>query len=108
MWWIAGSIAINLALRARTTAQWIDWCDRYPRLASVIRLLRAIGVDPVKLVEAGIAVVNGKARVDWFSKLPDTAVVRAVAEQMGAPDPRVTIRDLKRDTTPGAAPKQEK
>jgi len=64
VFWIAASLVINLALRARSTEQWIARCDKYPRLASVIRLLRAIGVDPVKLVESGIAVVNGKARVD--------------------------------------------
>lgn len=98
--WIVLSAVLNLALRARTADQWIEWCDRFPRLASALRLMRAVGVDPAKMLEAGAAVVNGKARVDWFSKLPDTAVVRAVAEQMAAPPTITAAPD--RDTEPGS------
>ncbi len=62
--WIALSIVINLLLRLRSTEQWVELCEKSPRIASIIRLLRAVGIDPVKALEAGIATVNGKARVD--------------------------------------------
>ena len=75
--WIGLSIIINFALRARSPEQWIAWCDGYPRAASVIRLLRALGVDPVQAIEAVRAIVTGKARVDPFAVLPDSPVVRS-------------------------------
>lgn len=74
VWWILGSAVINLLLRIRSVESWLSLCDKVPRLASLIRLLRAIGVDPVKLVVSGVAVVNGKARVDLSRLLPGVVV----------------------------------
>lgn len=91
--WIILSAICNLALRARSADKWIEWCARYPRVASVLRLLRAIGVDPAKALEAGVAAVNGKARVDWATALPNTPTVRAI------------VQPLIRDTDPDPAPK---
>jgi hypothetical protein len=59
--WPIVSGVINVVLRTRTPEEWVELNDRSPRLAAFTRLLRAIGVDPVKMVKAiGDMVSGGK------------------------------------------------
>lgn len=63
IFWVLLSLAINLALSKRTVAGWVAFVEGYPRLASAVRLLRALGIDPIKAAEAVIGIVTGRARV---------------------------------------------
>lgn len=59
-WLIATSI-LNVLLRMKTPEQWVALADKRPRLHAIIRIMRAIGCDPVKLVTAVVDLVRSKA-----------------------------------------------
>ena len=50
--WPALSGLLNIILRTRTPEEWVERCERHPRLAAFTRLLRATGLDPVKMVQS--------------------------------------------------------
>ena len=52
---------VNVLLRTKTPEQWVERCERYPRFAAFTRLMRSVGVDPVKMVQAlGEMTAGGK------------------------------------------------
>lgn len=56
-WWVAlawpaFTAVVNVVLRTRTPEAWVARCEASPRLAALTRLLRATGLDPVKMVQA--------------------------------------------------------
>ena len=52
VWWPIVSGVLNVLLRTRTPEQWVERCERYPRFAAFTRLMRSVGLDPVKMVQA--------------------------------------------------------
>lgn len=46
-WWGVFSAFFNRAIRWKTDAEWIAFCESQPRLAAFVRVVRALGVDPV-------------------------------------------------------------
>ena len=58
--WPALSGLLNIILRTRTPEEWVERCERHPRLAAFTRLLRATGLDPVKMVAAIGQIVSGE------------------------------------------------
>ena len=52
LWWPVVSAVVNVILRTRTPEQWVERCERHPRFAAFTRLMRSVGVDPVKMVQA--------------------------------------------------------
>jgi hypothetical protein len=50
--WPAITGLLNIILRTRTPEEWVERCERHPRLAAFTRLLRATGLDPVKMVSS--------------------------------------------------------
>lgn len=60
--WPALSAVLNIVLRARTAEQWAVVCEEHPRLAAMIRLLRALGVDPAKAIRSVQELVAGGSR----------------------------------------------
>jgi hypothetical protein len=50
--WPAITGILNIILRTRTPQEWVERCERHPRLAAFTRLLRATGLDPVKMVQS--------------------------------------------------------
>jgi hypothetical protein len=60
--WPALSALLNIVLRARTAEQWAFTCSEMPRLAAVIRLLRALGVDPAKAIRSVQELVAGGSK----------------------------------------------
>jgi hypothetical protein len=50
--WPAITGLLNIILRTRTPEEWVARCENYPRLAAFTRLLRATGLDPVKMVSS--------------------------------------------------------
>ncbi len=60
--WPIVSAVLNVLLRTRTPEEWVERCDRYPRFAALTRLVRSVGLDPVKMVQAlGELVAGGKS-----------------------------------------------
>lgn len=60
--WPIVSAVLNVILRTRTPEQWVERCERYPRFAALTRLVRSVGLDPVKMVQAlGELVAGGKS-----------------------------------------------
>lgn len=58
--WPIVSAALNVVLRTRTPEEWVERCERYPRFAAFTRLVRSVGLDPVKMVQALGELVVGK------------------------------------------------
>jgi len=58
--WPIVSAVLNVILRTRTPEEWVERCDRYPRFAALTRLVRSVGLDPVKMVKAIGELVAGK------------------------------------------------
>jgi hypothetical protein len=58
--WPIVSAVLNVLLRTRTPEEWVERCDRYPRFAALTRLVRSVGLDPVKMVRALGELVAGK------------------------------------------------
>lgn len=52
VWWPIVSGVLNVVLRTRTPEEWVRRCEERPRLAAFTRLVRSIGLDPVKMVRA--------------------------------------------------------
>lgn len=64
-WWVVFawpvvSAVLNVVLRTRTPEQWVERCERSPRLAAFTRLVRSVGLDPVKMVQALGELTEGK------------------------------------------------
>lgn len=56
-WWVVFvwpvvSATLNVVLRTRTPEEWVKRCEERPRLAALTRLVRSVGLDPVKMVQA--------------------------------------------------------
>ena len=60
LWPIVSALLI-IALRARTPEEWVAMGERSPRVQGVIRLLRAVGLDPAKALSALAQIVTGRA-----------------------------------------------
>ncbi len=63
-WWVVFvwpvvSATLNVILRTRTPEEWVERCERSPRLAALTRLVRSVGLDPVKMVQSLGELVEG-------------------------------------------------
>ena len=58
--WPIVSAVLNVILRTRTPEEWVERCEKYPRFAAFTRLVRSVGLDPVKMVKAIGELVAGK------------------------------------------------
>jgi hypothetical protein len=58
--WPIVSAVLNVLLRTRTPEEWVERCEKQPRLAALTRLVRSVGLDPVKMVKAIGELVAGK------------------------------------------------
>jgi hypothetical protein len=43
---------LNVLFRMKSPEQWVEFAEKQPRLAGVVRLIRAAGFDPVKSMES--------------------------------------------------------
>lgn len=57
--WPIISAVLNVILRTRTPEEWVHRCENYPRFAAFTRLVRSVGLDPVKMVQAIAEFVAG-------------------------------------------------
>jgi hypothetical protein len=59
--WPIVSALLLVALRSRTPEAWVALGETSPRWQGVIRLLRAVGLDPAKALSALGQIVTGRA-----------------------------------------------
>lgn len=59
--WPVLSALLLVVLRTRTPEEWVALGERSPRAQGVIRLLRAVGLDPAKALSAIAQIVTGRA-----------------------------------------------
>lgn len=59
--WPIVSAVLILVLRSRTPEAWVALGESHPRVQGVVRLLRAVGVDPAKAVSALVQIVTARA-----------------------------------------------
>lgn len=74
--WPVVSALLLLVLRSRTPEQWVALGETHPRVQGVVRLLRAVGLDPAKAVSALVQIVTARA--------PSRASLPPVATKGGA------------------------
>jgi hypothetical protein len=55
------NITIKIMLRIHPVADWVDLAERRPRLLALLRLCKAIDIDPIALVQSVIDLVRGEA-----------------------------------------------
>ena len=54
---------LNVALRKKTEEEWIAYAETNPRAHAILKLIRAVGFDPVKAVKSFQQLAQGKADV---------------------------------------------
>lgn len=83
--WPALSLVLILVLRTRSPEAWVQLGEHQPRVQGLIRMLRAAGLDPVKLVAGFLQVVTGRApeRVKVIVEMTAHDRARAAYEAYG-------------------------
>ena len=88
--WPVVSALLLLVLRSRTPEEWVALGERSPRWQGVIRLLRAVGLDPSKTVSALTQIVTGRA--------PTRSVAAAdlfdCERHRGLPSPSIAVHTI--------------
>ena len=91
--WPVVSALLIIALRTRSPEAWIAMGERSPRAQGVIRLLRAVGLDPAKALSALAQIVTGRA--------PARAV--QIADTIAPPAPSKVPAPIQREGERGSA-----
>ena len=73
--WPTISCGLNLVLRKKTAEEWVALAEHSPRVAGILKLIRAVGFDPVKGAAAVKMIIGAQAKANE-DKLP--APVKAV------------------------------
>lgn len=84
--WPVVSAVLVLVLRSRTPEEWIALGERSPRAQGAIRLVRALGLDPIKALAALSQIVTGRA------PSRSVAAADAIGRALGQQPPRAAER----------------
>jgi hypothetical protein len=60
VWPILSGI-LNVALRKKTAEEWVAYAETNPRAHAMLKLIRAVGFDPVKAIKSFQQLAQGKA-----------------------------------------------
>ena len=82
------NLAIRLALFFHPLADWVAIAQRQPRLAALVRLLDALGISPVSVLQAFVDLVRGEASKGTLASA--RAMARKVFPVPAGPMPNVT------------------
>jgi hypothetical protein len=86
--WMVLSAVLNIMFRKKSPEAWIEYGEKYPRMAALIRLCSSMGIDLHKALLAFKRMVDGKANapkppaLEVADKILD-AVVDGVAPEEG-------------------------
>ena len=64
---------LNLATRKKTVEDWVAFCEQYPRLAAIIRVMRAVGLDPVKVIKSILQLFQKQVQKELEEKKAEKA-----------------------------------
>lgn len=81
---LIASAVVNVLCRVKSPEAWIALCEKVPRLAALLRLVRGLGIDPVKAINAIKELLSGKARVDPATATGNAKYVIEVAADVEA------------------------
>ena len=87
--WLALTAIINALVGKHSPEEWERLAEENPRYAALARMLRAAGLDPVKLAEAFVDFVRGrsaKVLAEKPTSSVETPVPQPVADPVAAPD----------------------
>lgn len=60
--WVVITAVINALLRTKTAEEWERLAQGSPRYAAFARMLRSLGVDPVKLLKSMVDFIRGQSQ----------------------------------------------
>ena len=64
---------LNLGTRKKTAEQWVAFCERRPRLAALVRVMRAVGLDPVKVTTSILQLFQKRVQKELAEKKDEIA-----------------------------------
>jgi len=59
--WLALSALLNWMFRFKSAEDWVAFTENNPKTAAILRLVRALGVDPVKALNSAKGLADTKA-----------------------------------------------
>ena len=101
--WFLVTAILNYMMRTRTAAEWEELARSNPRYAAVARMLRAVGLDPVKLIQSVIDFVRGESQKRIGNACDKQATCGAKCVEPKADDPKAS----KTETAENTAEKDE-
>ena len=104
--WPLVSALLILVFRTRTPEEWVRLGETQPRIQGLLRLLRGVGLDPVKALEGLSQLLTGRTSID--ARDAEIAMLRArlstlVAAQAQATPPRSPLLGPSRTGQSGRA-----
>jgi cytoskeletal protein RodZ len=60
--WLLVTGLVNAAMSRRTAEEWEAWAEKNPRYAAFAGFLRAVGLDPVKLIKSIVDILRGASQ----------------------------------------------
>lgn len=86
--WVVLSAVLNIALRLKKAEQWVEAAEQVPLLATGIRWLRGLGVDPAAALRGGATVASAKAAATTAGRAVSGFFPPSEGEGGGPPTPR--------------------
>jgi len=62
---------LNLATRKKSAEDWVAFCEKSPRWAAIIRLMRAAGLHPAKLITSILQLFQKRVQKELEEKLEE-------------------------------------
>jgi hypothetical protein len=104
--WLVASLILNVAFRKRTPEEWVEYGKKNPRMAAVIRLISALGIDPAKALIAIKRLVDGQAQKTEIAKKVEE-VAEVVKEVAADPPKELDKSEEKKDDPQDKSEKKE-
>lgn len=83
--WFAVTSAVNFLMRKRTAAEWEAFAETNPRAAAFVRMVRAVGVDPAKLIQSLVDFVRAESHKRLGAPVDGTVTTEQPTEEKGQP-----------------------
>ena len=62
---------LNLATRKKSAEDWVAFCEKSPRLAAIIRLMRAAGLHPAKVITSILQLFQKRVQKELKEKVEE-------------------------------------
>jgi len=61
--WLLVTGLVNAFMARRSPEQWVQFAEANPRAAAIVKMMRAVGLDPVTLIKSAAALVRGSSSI---------------------------------------------